>query len=86
MQKVTKDSGTPAASVAQALVYWLAASFVIIGLLNVTPAIPGWDDLWKSVTGIGGFKVRRFPTEYLYPLLFLWMMVIVALHLSLIHI
>ena len=82
MQKVTKDSGTPAASVAQALVYWLAASFVIIGLLNVTPAIPGWDDLWKSVTGIGGFKVRRFPTEYLYPLLFLWMMVIVALHHS----
>ncbi|MGB2160390.1 MAG: TRAP transporter large permease subunit, partial [Candidatus Puniceispirillaceae bacterium] len=34
---------------------------------------------WKSVTGIDYFKIRRFPTEWLYPILFVWMMVIVTL-------
>ena len=61
------------------LVYWLGLLLVLLGLLNVTPAIPGWDELWRSVTGIGFFKVRRFPTEWLYPLVFAWMMLIVAL-------
>ncbi|MEK9854144.1 MAG: TRAP transporter fused permease subunit [Rhodobiaceae bacterium] len=61
------------------VVYWLAVALVMIGLLNVTPAIPGWDDLWRSVTGVPYFKVRRFPTEWLYPILFVWMMVIVTL-------
>ena len=27
------------------LVYWLGLLFVLIGLINVTPAIPGWDEL-----------------------------------------
>ncbi|MGB1871662.1 MAG: TRAP transporter large permease subunit, partial [Candidatus Puniceispirillaceae bacterium] len=61
------------------VIYWLAVVLVIVGLLNVTPAIPGWDGLWKSVTGIDYFKIRRFPTEWLYPILFVWMMVIVTL-------
>jgi TRAP transporter 4TM/12TM fusion protein len=61
------------------VVYWLAVALVMIGLLNVTPAIPGWDDLWRSVTGVPYFKIRRFPTEWLYPILFVWMMVIVTL-------
>ena len=61
------------------VVYWLAVVLVMIGLLNVTPAIPGWDDLWRSVTGVPYFKIRRFPTEWLYPILFVWMMVIVTL-------
>ena len=52
---------------------------MIVGLLNVTPAIPGWDGLWQTMTGLDQFKIRRFPTEYLYPILFVWMMVIVAL-------
>ena len=52
---------------------------MIVGLLNVTPAIPGWDRLWQTMTGLEQFKIRRFPTEYLYPILFVWMMVIVAL-------
>ena len=60
-------------------VYWLALGLVIIGLLNVTPAIPGWDDLWKSLTGNIAFKIRRFPTEWFYPIVFFWMMLIVAL-------
>ena len=53
--------------------------FVFVGLLNVTPAIPGWDQLFKVATGDANFKIRRFPTEWLYPILFIWMMVIVAL-------
>jgi TRAP transporter 4TM/12TM fusion protein len=61
------------------LVYWLGLLLVVVGLLNVTPSIPGWDQLWRSVTGIEYFKIRRFPTEWLYPIVFFWMMLIVAL-------
>lgn len=61
------------------LVYWLGLLLVVVGLLNVTPAIPGWDDMWRSITGIEHFKIRRFPTEWLYPIMFFWMMLIVAL-------
>ena len=64
------------------LVYWLAVFLVIVGLVNVTPAIPGWDGLWKTMTGIDSFKIRRFPSEWLYPIVFIWMMVIVALNHS----
>ena len=61
------------------LVYWLGLSLVIVGLLNVTPSIPGWDEMWRAVTGVEGLKVRRFDTEWLYPIVFFWMMVVVAL-------
>jgi len=61
------------------LVYWLGLLLVVVGLLNVTPSIPGWDELWRSLTGIDNFKIRRFPTEWLYPIMFFWMMLIVAL-------
>ena len=64
------------------LVYWLGLFLVVVGLLNVTPAIPGWDDLWRSLTGMDNFKIRRFPSEWLYPIMFFWMMLIVALHHS----
>ncbi len=67
------------APVVDRLVYWLGFSLVLLGLLNVTPAIPGWDEFWRSVTGMDFFKIRRFPTEWLYPLVFAWMMLIVAL-------
>ncbi len=60
------------------IVYWLGLTLVLVGLVNVTPSIPGWDDLWRSATGIEFFKIRRFPTEWLYPIVFFWMMVIVA--------
>ena len=60
-------------------IYWLGLLLVLVGLLNVTPAIPGWDNLARSVTGIEFLKVRRFPTEWLYPIFFFVMMLIVAL-------
>ena len=61
------------------LIYWLGLALVLVGLVNVTPAIPGWDELWRTLTGVEFFKIRRFPTEWLYPIIFLWMMVVVAL-------
>lgn len=61
------------------LVYILALFLVLLGLVNVTPAIPGWDALWKNLTGNEFFRIRRFPTEWLFPITFFWMMLIVAL-------
>ncbi|MDB9707299.1 TRAP transporter fused permease subunit [Planktotalea frisia] len=61
------------------MVYILALFLVFVGLVNVTPAIPGWDDLWKDMTGNEFFLIRRFPTEWLFPITFFWMMLIVAL-------
>lgn len=79
MKSATSSSGKGNRADHGPFVYWLAVSLVIVGLLNVTPAIPGWDRLWQTMTGLEQFKIRRFPTEYLYPILFVWMMVIVAL-------
>ena len=77
---VESPSQGKGASVAQSpVLYWLAVVLVILGLLNVTPAIPGWDGLWKTITGYSDFKIRRFSTEWLYPIVFAWMMLIVAL-------
>ena len=66
-------------SIGDKAVYWLALGLVIVGLLNVTPSIPGWDELWKVLTGNDSFKIRRFPTEWFYPIIFFWMMLIVSL-------
>ena len=74
-----KGSGASKGAARGSVVYWLAVSLVIVGLLNVTPSIPGWDGLWKTITGASNFKIRRFPTEWLYPIVFVWMMLIVAL-------
>ena len=43
------------------LAYLIALSFVVMGLMNVTPSIPGWDTLWRDLTGWSDFKIRRFP-------------------------
>ena len=64
---------------ADQLVYVLAFVLVLVGLINVTPSIPGWDDLWKDLTGNEFFRVRRFSTEWLFPITFFWMLLIVAL-------
>ena len=75
---VQKAAQTPPKSAADRIVYWLGLTLVIVGLLNVTPAIPGWDEAWRALTGVEFLKVRRFPTEWLYPIVFFWMMLIVA--------
>ena len=59
--------------------YIFALIFVFIGIINSTPSIPGWENLWREITGVGTLRVRAFATEWFYPLVFLIMMAIVAL-------
>ena len=64
------------------LVYFLALTFVALGIINSTPLIPGWDEMWRGITGIEKLKIRTFPTEWFYPLIFSLMMLLVALQHS----
>ncbi len=63
-------------------VYWLAAFFVVLGMINAMPGIPGLDQLVADVSGNPEFIIRKFPYEYYYPFVFSLMMLIVALHHS----
>ncbi|WP_224816388.1 TRAP transporter fused permease subunit [Hasllibacter sp. MH4015] len=60
----------------------LALILVVIGMANTMPEIPGLQDWARDVTGLRFFRVSSFPPEYLYPPLFVLMMVIVALDAS----
>ena len=60
-------------------VYFFALIFVTVGAINSTPLIPGWDEFWRSITGINNLKVRSFSTEWFYPIVFTMMMLIVAI-------
>ena len=61
------------------VLYWLSVAMVLIGLLNSTPGIPGYDALIADVTGVDGAQLRKFPFEWFYPAFFALMMLIVAL-------
>lgn len=61
------------------LVYLLALLFVVIGIINSMPTIPGWDQMWREITGLPRLDVRAFATEWFYPIVFFLMMLIVAL-------
>ncbi len=78
---MTGETDTSAApqSFSLRLLYVLAVAMVLIGLLNSTPGIPGYDDLVARVTGWSGGQLRKFPFEWFYPLFFALMMLIVAL-------
>lgn len=75
----TPESDPPAGKLSRRVAYALALILVIVGMINTTPSIPGWDDFVRTLTGIPDLKVRRFSYEYFYPLFFAWMMVIVVL-------
>ncbi|MGB7300910.1 MAG: TRAP transporter fused permease subunit [Burkholderiaceae bacterium] len=57
----------------------LAFVFVIVGMINAMPAIPGLDDLAITLSGDSSFQIRKFSYEYFYPLVFTVMLIIVAL-------
>ena len=40
--------------------YVAALVFIAIGLINSMPSIPGWEDMWRNLTGIEKLKVRAF--------------------------
>ena len=60
-------------------VYLLALVFVAFGVVNSTPVIPGWEEMWRGITGVDDLRTRSFATEWFYPIVFFLMMLIVAL-------
>ncbi|KMW57914.1 TRAP-type uncharacterized transport system, fused permease component [Candidatus Rhodobacter oscarellae] len=83
---MSNTSSEPAASTPEAdtkatnrLLYWLAVLLVVVGLMNATPGIPGYDALVKQVTGWDWILLRKFPREWFFPFVFAGMMLIVAL-------
>ena len=73
------DHGAGLRGIGARLLYALPVAMVIIGLINATPGIPGYDDLAAEITGVSGATFRKFPFEWFYPTFFALMMVIVAL-------
>lgn len=63
------------------LALMLGLVLVAIGLLNTMPTIPGLDELARALLG-EDVVIRRFSYQYLYPLVFVIMMAIVALDQS----
>lgn len=61
------------------VLFYLALAIVIVGLANAIPGIPGLDEGLKSLTGQDWFSIRKFPTEWFYPIAFAAMMICVAL-------
>ena len=59
-------------------VYILALIFLAMGVVNSTPVIPGWSEMWQSLSGIEDLKTRSFSTEWFYPIVFFIMMLIVT--------
>lgn len=64
------------------LLYWLSVAFVVVGLLNAMPGVPGLDDGLRSLTGLDWIAVRKFPREWFFPIAFSVMMLLVALRHS----
>ena len=73
------DKTTAKPDIGLRLVYVLTVVMVLIGLLNSTPGIPGYDDWASSILGQEGASFRKFPYEWFYPSFFALMMLIVAL-------
>ncbi|MGE0315824.1 MAG: TRAP transporter fused permease subunit [Lautropia sp.] len=73
---VARDRGHAVAAV-------LGLVLVLVGIVNAMPAIPGLDAWIAAMAGSADVVIRRFPYQYLYPLVFLLMMTIVALRHSL---
>lgn len=67
----------PARGFFQRLAPALGLILVVIGILNTMPSFPGLDE-WVRATFGDGVVIRRFSYEYLFPLCFVLMMVIVA--------
>jgi TRAP transporter 4TM/12TM fusion protein len=72
----------PTKNMVSKLVFSLSIFFVIFGMINAMPGIPGLDQLAITITGNEDFIIRKFPFEYYYPFAFSLMMLIVALHHS----
>ncbi|WP_370208378.1 TRAP transporter permease [Pararhodobacter marinus] len=83
-ESTTDTAAEPEASRDWAMSLSLVLGFVLVclGMVNAMPVIPGLQDLVGSLTGWETIPVRRFSYEYLFPMTFVLMMVIVALRHS----
>ncbi|MFS4580068.1 TRAP transporter permease [Phaeobacter sp. C3_T13_0] len=66
----------------QKIAFVLSLALVLVGMVNTMPEIAGLQDWARDITGRPFFRVSGFAPEYLYPPVFLVMMVIVALNAS----
>ena len=69
------QSGSPGIRIS----YYLGLLLLIIGMLNNIPTVPGLDDFITEISGSKFFAIRKFPYEWLYPIVFVLMMLTVAL-------
>ncbi|MEO0390585.1 MAG: TRAP transporter fused permease subunit, partial [Pseudomonadota bacterium] len=82
MADVNMTEPASAAPLGQRIGVMLGLALVIVGMVNTMPEIPGLQDWARDVSGLPFFRVSSFPPEYLYPPLFVLMMVIVTLDAS----
>ncbi len=64
---------------AASLLYWLAIVLVAAGMMNTIPGIPGFDQAVRDLSGTDWLVLRKFPSDWFFPLAFAAMMIIVAL-------
>ncbi len=66
---------------AQRLALGLGLILVVIGMVNNLPTVPGLLELVQAVPGLGGIqRISKFDAEFLFPIVFLIMMVVVVLN------
>ena len=74
------SSSTPTTtSPAERLIGPLGILLVIIGMVHTLPTLPGLDEWVRELVGNQSLTIRRFPFQYLNPLVFVLMMTIVVL-------
>ncbi len=66
----------------QRLALILGFVLVVVGMLNTIPAIPGLESGLRELTGFNALTIRKYPYEFLFPLAFVLMMVVVVLRHS----
>lgn len=81
--EVTTGQGKTAGNRHHPALYILSLLIVIVGLLNAMPGIPGMDQAVAEWSGIEWLTIRKYPTEWFYPIMFSAMMICVALNHSL---
>ncbi len=66
---------------AQRLALSLGLILVIIGMVNNLPTVPGLLEIIQAIPGLGDLqRISKFDAEWLFPIVFLLMMVIVVLN------
>lgn len=76
------SSSNPTRGIGQKLALALALIFVVFGMINTLPEIPGLQNWARELTGQKFLRISGFKTEYIFPPIFFVMMLIVVLDSS----